>query len=1168
VRLGLHPHTVTCYYVRRLGGIPHVFAEYVAGGSLHEWIRSKRLYAGGPAEAHERILDVAIQFAWGLQHAHEQGIIHRDVKPGNVLLTPEGIAKVTDFGMARARGIRVGATSGVEHASVMVSAGGLTPAFCSPEQAEGQPVSRKTDIWSWGVSVLAMFTGTAWWSVGSLAAGVLEDYLARRPAAADLPRMPPALAELLRRCFQRNPEDRPADMPAIVTALQALYTEVTGHAYRRETPPAAKVLADGLNNRALSLRDLHKHPASERLWQEALEADPAHPESTYNLGLTQWRDGRVDDETLLHRLREVCTTRPGEWLPAYLLAQVQMEQGSFGGAVETLERLTGAGARLDEVRAALAVARTHRAEPAGLLHLFAGHENWVSAVACTPDGRCALSASADGTLKLWDVADGRCLRTLQGHAEWVTSACLSGDGRRALSGGADRTVRVWDAETGDCLQAFEGHKTWVLAVALTADGQQALSAGGDGVLNWWEVSSGRCLRSIPAHVGSVLAVSVSADGSHALTGGRDATLKLWEMATGNCLQKFAGHTDKVHAVTLSADGRLALSGSADRTVRLWAVATGECLLVFDGHLGAVTSVALSRDGRLALSGSEDRTVKFWRLRPGRCLATLEGHGGTVNAVCFLGGARQALSASADRTLALWRLPRDRIAPFVLSRVLPSETALAAWTDYERTLARSRQAASSGAIAEAAQLIRAARSRAGFGRRPEAMREWAGLYSRLRRQVLQGGWEGDSYAGHAGPVSSLCLSPDGRLALSGGADRTLRLWEIESARCLRIFEGHHGAVTSMALSGDGRLALSGGVDAALKLWDVTTGECLATSWGLTDLITSVSLSADGRFALMGCADGSVQLWEAATERRLRLFAGHADPVHSVCLSSDGRHALSGGAQFLIRNETERFFTAGQLRMWDTATGRLLPLFDGHRGAVTAVALSFDGRFAVTGGGEWVSSPEDGRFSQSGQVYLWELSTGRCLRTFTGHTDAVTSVCLSFDGRHVLSGSVDRTVRLWDVLSGRCLRTFAGHTDAVTAVVLRSDSGYGLSASADGTVKVWVLDWELTDEAPADWDEAARPYLETFLALHTPYAAALPPDGKRSLTELVRTPLSRLFRPTLTDPEVTRALTRRGKAVWNEEDFAGLLSWLGSSGFGRLRPEGVRRKLETIARTWEG
>jgi WD40 repeat protein/serine/threonine protein kinase len=1168
VKLGLHPHAVTCYYVRRLGGIPHVFAEYVAGGSLHEWIRTKHLYAGGPVRALERILDVAIQFAWGLQHAHDHGIIHRDVKPGNVLLTPEGIAKVTDFGMARARGVPANTATGANQGSILVSAGGLTPAFCSPEQAEGQQVSRKTDIWSWGVSVLAMFTGTAWWSAGSLAGGVLEDYLGRRPAEADLPRMPAALVELLRHCFHRDPDARPADMPAIVTTLQPLYAQVTGHVYRRESPPAAKVLADGLNNRALSLRDLHKLPASERLWSEALEADPAHPESTYNLGLTQWREGRVDDATLLHRLREVCTTRPGEWLPAYLLTQVQMEQGSWGAAVETLEQLTGAAAHLGEVRAALAVARTHRAEAVGLVRSFTGHESWVSSVSCTADGGTALSGSADGTLKLWDVSDGQCLQTFQGHGEWVTSACLSGDGRQALSGSADRTVRLWDTATGDCLQTLEGHKSWVLAVALAPDGQHALSAGGDGVLNAWEVSTGRCLRSIPAHVGPVLAVCGSSEGGHALTGGRDGTLKFWEVATGRCLRTFQGHGEKVHAVALSADGRLALSGSADRTVRVWEVESGKCLLVFEGHQGAVTSVGFSRDGRLALSGSEDRAVKLWRLAPARCFATLEGHGGTVSSVCVIGGGRQGLSASADRTLALWRLPRDRVAPYVLSRVLPSETALAAWTEYERTLARSQQAAASGDMAEAAQLIRVARSQPGFGRRQEAMRQWASLCSRLSRQALQGGWEGDSFAGHASAVSSLALSTDGKLAISGGADRTVRLWEIEKGRCLRTFEGHHGAVTSVALSGDGRLALSGGVDAALRLWDVATGECLATSWGLTDLITSVSLSSDGRLALTGCADGSVQLWEAATGRRLRVFAGHTDPVHSVCLSSDGRYALSGAAQFLIRNESERLFTAGQLRWWDTVNGRALPLLDGHRGAVTAVSLSRDGRYAVSGGGESVSHPGDGRFSQSGKVHLWELSTGRCLRTFTGHADAVTSVCLSCDARHVLSGSVDRTVRLWEVSSGRCLRIFAGHSDAVTAVALRADSAYGLSASADGTVKIWVLDWELEEEATADWDEGARPYLEAFLTLHTPYAAALPPDGKRSLKELVRSPLSKLFRPTLTDDEVARALTRRGKAVWTDQDFQELLFWLGCAGFSWLRPEGVRRRLEGMGRTWDG
>jgi WD40 repeat protein len=1166
VKLPLHPHTVTCYYVRRLAGIPRVFAEYVAGGSLQEWIRTKQLYAGGPAAALRRILDVAIQIAWGLQHAHQAGLVHRDVKPGNVLLTPAGVAKVTDFGMARARGGRTAGPEGTAATSILVSAGGLTPAFCSPEQAEGMPVSRKTDVWSWGVSVLAMFTGGAWWSAGSLAGGVLASYLGRGTAEAGPPRMPPELADLLRQCFQHEPDARPRDMPEIAAALCDLYRQVTGREYGREPPPAAKTLADGLNNRALSLRDLHKLDLAEQLWEEALGADPGHPESTYNLGLTRWRDGRVNDAAILERLASVCAAHPQEWLPAYLLAQVLMEQGCWQEAVTTLEHVAGTG--LDEVTAALKTARAQLADPAGLVRDFAGHASWVSSVDATADGRTVLSGGADGALKLWDASTGRCLRTIQAHSEWVTSARLSADCRHALSGSADRTVRLWETATGHCSRTFERHASWVLSVDLSVDGRHAFSAGGDGALHQFDLSSGECLRTFLGHAGPVLAARGSADGRYLLSGGRDKSLKLWDVAHGECLRTFLGHADKVLSLAWCANGRLALSASADRTLRVWEVATGRCVRVLEGHQGAVTAVAVSPDGRLAVSGSEDRTVKVWRLNTGRCLGTLAGHQGTVNSVGLTERGRRAVSGSADRTLALWHLPGDHTAPYVLSRVLPSETALAVWAEYERALARAQEAVSSGDAAEAARLVRQARSLPGFGRRPEAMSQWGELYARLRRKDLQGAWETDSLAEHTGAVSSVCLSADGRHALSGGTDRTLRLWEVATGRCLQVLEGHLGPVTSVTLSRDGRQALSAGADAALKLWELSTGRCLTTSWGQTDLITSVSLSADGCLALTGCADGTVQLWEAATGRRLRVLAGHTDPVHSVCLSADGRHALSGAAQFLIRNQSERLFTSGRLGLWDVASGRPLRTFDGQQDAVTAVTLSFDGRYAVSGGGESIISPGDGRFSQSGRVYLWEVATGRRLCTFTGHGDAVTSVCLSLDGRHILSGSADRTVRLWDVASGRCLHAFAGHTGAVTSVALAADARIALSAGADGAVKVWVLDWELEDPAPADWDEGALPYLEMFLSLHTPYAGTLPSDRRWTMKELLNAPLGRLFRPTPEDEVVAQALSRRGKAVWTEEDFQELLSWLGHAGLGWLRPKGVRRKLELLARNWEG
>src|ERR1051325_3628300 len=187
----------------------YLVMDFVSGGSLAHWIRTRRLYEGGPQNALAGILSVAAQFARGLSYAHQNQIIHQDVKPGNVLITPDGIAKVTDFGLARAGASLQSPFPTDSRQSVLVSIGGMTPSYCSPEQFRKYSLTRKTDSWSWGLSVLEMFTGEVLWTHGTAAGLALENFIERNETRDGIPSMPESLERLLGRCFEAEPRKRP-----------------------------------------------------------------------------------------------------------------------------------------------------------------------------------------------------------------------------------------------------------------------------------------------------------------------------------------------------------------------------------------------------------------------------------------------------------------------------------------------------------------------------------------------------------------------------------------------------------------------------------------------------------------------------------------------------------------------------------------------------------------------------------------------------------------------------------------------------------------------------------------------------------------------------------------------------------------------------------------------
>ncbi|MEI8064716.1 MAG: tetratricopeptide repeat protein, partial [Verrucomicrobiota bacterium] len=541
-------------------------------------------------------------------------------------MTIDGCPKVTDFGLARSRPVSTDIIPADQ--SALVSFAGGTAAYCSPEQARGKKLSRKTDIWSWAVTVLHMFIGDVVWRSGLQAPQVLQTYRGFF-GPKFLVRMPKQLAKLLESCLSGRVDERPKDMQEVASCLMEIYQAEFNRPYNRKDFKAVDHAAAGLNNRALSLLDLGQTERAEQLWQEALRVDPEHLESVYNSGLHHWRAGQIDDQVLAMRLRmsgaKAITPRH-----ALLAAQVELESDDVESAIELLKPVATDKSADSEIR--------------------------------------ALSGLAQKRIQ----DSMRCIRTVELSACEGSSSCLSRDGRYALTGGAYHTVRLWDSASGQCLRVFgerarvhrqqdqdtanqedsmdwDGFYSSVMSVCLSEDNRYAMSGGQDNTLRVWDVTSGECLQTLEGHTGSVESVYLSKDGRFALSGSRDRTLRSWDMDTGRSLSTFEGHTGSVDSVCLSEDNRYALSGSGDNTVRLWDVSSGSCLRIFKGHTGWVKSVRLSEGNRYALSGGGDKTVRLWELATGRCLRTFKGHTGGVRSVWLSGNNRYALSGSSDKT---------------------------------------------------------------------------------------------------------------------------------------------------------------------------------------------------------------------------------------------------------------------------------------------------------------------------------------------------------------------------------------------------------------------------------------------------------------------------------------------------------------------------------------
>ena len=297
------------------------------------------------------------------------------------------------------------------------------------------------------------------------------------------------------------------------------------------------------------------------------------------------------------------------------------------------------------------------------------------------------------------------------------------------------------------------------------------------------------------------------------------------------------------------------------------------------------------------------------------------------------------------------------------------------------------------------------------------------------------WEVDSgrcisvLEGHTATVFCVSLSGDGKRAISASDDKTLRVWDIERGCCIKVLKGHSARVWSVTLSLNGQRAISASDDKTLRVWDVENGHCIGILEEHSGSVLCVSISSDGNQAVSCSSDKTLRVWNVESLRCIKILSTHNTNLLCISLNSDGSRAVSGSS-----NKT--------LQIWDIKRGCCVKILEGHSYSVLSVALSADGMLAVSA-------------SDDQTIRVWNLNLGLCTCVLSGHTDSVMSVALSSDGSRALSGSNDKMVRLWDLNKCQCVSVLEGHTASVFTFALNIDGTRGISGSDDSTICVWYI-----------------------------------------------------------------------------------------------------------------
>lgn len=995
IELGLHANIVSCYFVRRIDGIPRLFAEFAPDGTLRDWISDKRIYTGTPLESLARLLDVSIQFAWGLQHAHSQGLLHLDVKPGNVMTSGSTI-KVTDFGLSK-----FATETDAAGGPVSNYCEGMTPSYCSPEQFEAfqiyrkrreegasatdkiatSPMTKQSDIWSWAISVLSMFHGRSPCKQGGQTAAEVFEVFLKAQEPGPRPLIPAGMVELLRWCFKKNPADRPESMQFVADRLVEIYEEEIGVKYPRRQPQNAALTAESFSNKAISLLDLGKTHEALSLLKEASEIEPNHPLITFNNALAQWRSGKIFDSQAVKRVEELVQNRSFDASSFFVSGLTQIERGNLKSAINAFERALEMDPQRTNIKRMLQQLETLR----------------------PLDSQCRTQY----VLKKPDEKTPPTLYISE-NEETLLVELVSGD-FAALSALTGQTIIKFQPSATQETKSAKGVRT-----AVSEDYRWSLS-----------------LNSNVAVVTPAM-----------VTNKQDQSLKMrfravdWNVCAERTVK--LPHSSKSAAVG-KEERQLRFAPSQSGVSVIW---KNQIKYKFQSQEHSLTAFAVSRDGKWMATGNDVSEIRIWNVEQQRCVRTFLGLGSTVEAIWFDVHKRYVVALSKGNCCQffdvrlLCQYPEKIHAPHQLCLINSSEELLERQTRFEEIVSDAQHAEKRGDVAAVVDLFHEIQNYDGWETTRQVFENL--LERRAVRTQITGLTPTLQLPAHEGVVSTLAASWNASFLASAGKDSAIRVWTKRQGASsanqwdqVLELDAHYDWIRSITLSPDNRFLASASWDQRVHQWDLSTGKKMRTLPDHVKSPTKLVFAPDGRTLALASANGNVTLYDAALGTTLLRVNVGSGEVHSLVFSRDG--------QFFVTSTDDCF-----IRFWNGRSQLPMKEIGGFPAPILTLDLSCDKTSIVAG-------------CANGKIIQINLLDGK-ETILSGHLGEVSELKLFADANWLVSTGKDKTLRFWNLPQNEEALKLAS-LDGEIACLALDFAGLTLFTGAEnGTVRRWNLQWD--------------------------------------------------------------------------------------------------------------